>query len=180
MPKKKDDTMAWLHAEEEETFRDGLASLEGKGTLSMLDSLVDCYLNTAVEFKKRRLHLFLSSITKKGIREAWLGMVHEETNLSKKTQLINILWNSRIDFSPYLLEFVRWAGEGDYTLTLECLTLVEQMEGPFQEEQLLGSICLVRDYLQSHSEMSDQKKALLQSLAEHLNGLNQADATLFD
>lgn len=171
--------MAWLHAEEEEMFGAGLASLEEKGTLSLFERLVDFYLNTTVDFKKRRLLLFLSSITKKGIREAWLGMVHEENNLSKKTQLINILWNTRIDFSPYLLEFVRWAGEGNYMLTLECLTVIEQMEGPFQEEQLLDSICLVKNFIDSKSGKDKPYKDLLLELAHYLKKLDQNDDTLF-
>jgi len=178
MPKKKDDSWAWLNAEEEETFRTGLASLEEKGTLSLLGRLTEFYLETPVDFKKRRLHLFLSSITKKGIREAWWGIVHAENNLSKKAQIINILWNSRIDFSPYLIEFVLWAGQGDYMLTLECLTVIEQMEGPFQEEKMLDAICLVKDFLSQPSEKDDPKKALLRDLAEHLNRLDQDDITL--
>jgi len=59
------------------------------------------------------------------------------------------------------------AAAGDYALALECLTLLESIEDPIPEEQLLESIAVVHK-ASSESVDADFKKLL----NEYMNVLN--------
>ncbi|MFM7726815.1 MAG: hypothetical protein ACKO7B_08940, partial [Flavobacteriales bacterium] len=59
------------------------------------------------------------------------------------------------------------AASGDYSLTLECLTLLESIEDPIPEEQILESIAIVHK-AQSETSDADFKKLL----SEYMQVLN--------
>jgi hypothetical protein len=61
--------------------------------------------------------------------------------------------------------FVHWALEGDYQNTLESLTVIEQMEGPFLEEHLLEAQCLIQEHLGEDKKEGEQKQRLLGELS---------------
>jgi len=174
MAKINKDPITQLQVESETEFREALTALEQKGTLQQLPQLITFYLQLPIGFKRTAMHAFLASIIKKGIREAWMELLKNTVNEEEKHPIINILWNTRIDFSPYLVEFVQWAVEGDYQTTLECLTVIEQMAGPFGEELLLEAQCLLQERRNSHTE-SPQKRVLLEDIASVLKNFESHD-----
>ena len=129
MAKNSIDPLALIQNDQDDLFQEGIALLEEKGNLSQLKELVRIYVGEASPSRRTALHALLSSITKKGIREAWMDLLTEIQNPKERQQVIQILWNTRLDFSPYLVAFVHWAFEGDYQNTLESLTVIEQMKG---------------------------------------------------
>jgi hypothetical protein len=168
MAKNSVDPLLLIQHENEDFFKEGLSLLEVKGNLSQLQELVRIYLMEAVPSRRFALSSFLSSVTKKGIREAWMDLVKEIQNPKERQQILQILWNTRLDFSPYLVHFVQWALEGDFQNTLEALTVMEQMEGPINEEQLLEAQCLVQEFINSTPSIEERKKALLGDITKLL------------
>jgi hypothetical protein len=59
------------------------------------------------------------------------------------------------------------AASGDYALTIECLTLLESIEDPIPEEQLLESIAIVHKACSEASEADFRKL-----LNEYMSVLN--------
>ncbi|TND08992.1 MAG: hypothetical protein FD123_1846 [Bacteroidetes bacterium] len=49
-------------------------------------------------------------------------------------------WESGIDFSKHLDAFIRIALEDSYETCLEAMTVIEQMQGPFEAEQIHAAI----------------------------------------
>jgi hypothetical protein len=97
-----------------------------------------------------------------------------------RAKIVNILWNTRLDFSAELEHFVELAVQLDYLGTLECLTLIENMEGPFQEQQLLESELILKEYVKKQADEGEQKQRLIVSLVQHLEQLKmQEDQDLF-
>jgi hypothetical protein len=66
-----------------------------------------------------------------------------------------------------VIQITELAASGEYALTLECLTLLESIEDPIAEEQLLESIAIVHRAM-SDGPDSDYKKLL----SEYLRVLN--------
>lgn len=180
MAKNSLDPLVLIKSENEKVFQQGLALLEEKGNLSHLPGLVECYLLESPGIKRTALYSFLASITKKGIREAWMGLLNQNNDVEYKRQIMNIMWNSRLDFSPYLVDFVVWSKEGDYQNTLECLTLIEHMEGPFSEEQLLEAQCIAQAHVSSMNSESEQKQTLLSELLKVLEQLPSSEDLFLD
>jgi hypothetical protein len=165
MAKNSIDPLALIQNDQDDLFQEGIALLEEKGNLSQLKELVRIYVGEASPSRRTALHALLSSITKKGIREAWMDLLTEIQHPKERQQVVQILWNTRLDFSPYLVAFVHWAFEGDYQNTLESLTVIEQMEGPFLEEHLLEAQCLIQEHLGEDKKEGEQKQRLLGELS---------------
>ena len=180
MAKKNSDPLMLIQNENDDIFQEGIALLEEKGNLSQLQELVRIYSEETIPSRRFALHSFLASITKKGIREAWMDLLKDMQNPKERQQILQVLWNTRLDFSPYLVEFVQWALEGDYQNTLESLTVIEQMEGPFNEEQLLEAQCLVQEFKNSPNVIEERKHVLLNDLIARLDEFSTNDDLFLD
>jgi HEAT repeat protein len=83
--------------------------------------------------------------------------------------LVATFWQSAIDGSPYLDLFVKTAINGDYMTSLEALTVVENFDSAFSQDELLD---LESDLLEAIEDMEDgDKKVLLVSLADVVRNL---------
>jgi len=180
MAKKNSDPLMLIQNENDDIFQEGIALLEEKGNLSQLQELVRIYSEETIPSRRFALHSFLASITKKGIREAWMELLKEIQNPKERQQILQVLWNTRLDFSPYLVEFVKWALDGDYQNTLESLTVIEQMEGPFNEEQLLEAQCLVQEFKNSPNVIEERKQVLLNDLIARLDEFSTNEELFLD
>ena len=169
-----------LQSTDLETVLSGVELMEEKGKTSQLPDLFKCYLLHKELPHKKALYELLASISVKGAREAWMDLLSNQEFKDLKAQIVNVLWNTRLDFSGELAFFVALAVQLDYLGTLECLTLIEQMEGPFQEQQLLESELVLKEYVKNQPVDGDQKQQLIVSLVQHLEQLKmQEDDGLF-
>ncbi len=77
--------------------------------------------------------------------------------------LLTTIWNSKVDYSAYLVEFVSLSVQYDFMVALECLTIIENMEGPFEEHHILDAQIILREFAekQQHQKESDDKKVQL-------------------
>jgi hypothetical protein len=64
-----------------------------------------------------------------------------------KRKLTSAFWNSKLDFSAYLSDFVLFAIEGDFMDTFEAITLIEQFEAIISESAIMESQLLLKEYL---------------------------------
>ncbi|MBA3899606.1 MAG: hypothetical protein H0X62_05235 [Bacteroidetes bacterium] len=71
--------------------------------------------------------------------------IHNPENKEYRRLLISACWESGLNCSPYLKIFVHMAVASDYLETIECLTVIENMIGPFNPGDLDESIIIARD-----------------------------------
>ena len=91
-----------------------------------------------------------------------------------------MVWNSKLDYSSFLADFVEVAIEGNFIIALECLTVLENLEGPFEEHQLLESQLHLKEYIASDRSMEDdQKTTVISEIALYIREQNEGvDADL--
>jgi hypothetical protein len=77
------------------------------------------------------------------------------------------MWNTGLQPVDAVSQVSELAASGDYALRLECLTLLESIEDPIPEEQLLESIAVVHK-ANLESVDGDYKRLL----NEYMNVLN--------
>ena len=78
--------------------------------------------------------------------------------------LVSACWESGINYSMHLEFFVNLAAKSDYLTCLECLTVIENMEGPFDNKTLDQCIELSKNA----ADAEDGKFDLLHSIWEVL------------
>lgn len=83
--------------------------------------------------------------------------------------LVSSFWQAAIDGSDYLEVFVKAAIEGDYMVTLEALTVIENFDAAYNEHDLLD---LETDLQEAaEKEENPDKKQLLVSLGDVVRNL---------
>jgi hypothetical protein len=82
-------------------------------------------------------------------------------------QLVAACWESEINFSKYLPFFVMLLTADDYLVLLEAITVIQEMEGPFDQEQLKKAIDHVKKLKKN---VSDERQVLLNDVLDALNG----------
>jgi len=83
--------------------------------------------------------------------------------------LIASFWQSSLDGSEYLKDFVDAAIRGDYMSCLECLTVVENFDSSFEEEDIIECNADLQEAIEE--EENQDKKTLLIHLQEVINNL---------
>jgi hypothetical protein len=97
----------------------------------------------------------------------------ENTPLRRK--LITTFWNSKLDFSDYLADFVLFGIEGEFLDALEAITLIENFETIAPESAILESQLLLTEYFGQLEHRDDQKDAILTDLALLLKDFSELD-----
>jgi hypothetical protein len=82
-----------------------------------------------------------------------------------RREILTSIWNSPLDYSSYLQDFVKIAVEHDYLDTLECLTVIENLDGPFEEKSIFESTLYLKDYHEGKYPKSREKDQLMSELA---------------
>jgi len=100
-----------------------------------------------------------------------------------KRKLVSAFWNSKLDFSPFLADFVLFAIEGDFLDAFEAITLVEQFEEAIPESAILESQLLMKEYFGGTEGRNEQKDTILSDLALQIKQFDEesdAEGLYFD
>lgn len=96
-------------------------------------------------------------------------------NANLRRKLVTTFWNSKLDFSDYLADFVLFGIEGDFLDALEAITLIENFETVAPESAILESQLLLTEYFGQTEQRDDQKDAILTDLALLLKDFSEMD-----
>jgi len=80
-------------------------------------------------------------------------------------KLVAACWESEINFSHYLSFFILLALDNDYLVSMEAITVISTMVGPFKNEDVKEAIKKVKA---AQKNSTTEKKFLLDDLAETL------------
>ncbi|MCB0402116.1 MAG: hypothetical protein KDD41_08535 [Flavobacteriales bacterium] len=96
--------------------------------------------------------------------------IEDETYAPVKAVLISIFWQSKLDGSDYLNTFIQQAIHGDYATAIEVMTVIDNLDASFDEEEISNLRFDLDDALQY--EEDEEKAKLLATIQRSLNELN--------
>jgi HEAT repeat protein len=144
-------------------------ALRDSGTEEAIPFLVHTLVHHPSEEIKNEIgHLLFDLKNEKALPGLILAIQNPE-NKEYKSLLISACWESGLNCTPFLKEFVDIAINSDYHETIESLTVIENMIGPFNAEDLEESISIVRNA----ADDDDVRFPLLNSLWEVLVDFRQ-------
>lgn len=79
--------------------------------------------------------------------------------------LVAACWESEINFSKYLPFFILLALDENYLISLEAITTIENMEGPFTETDVTSAIKKVKELKKN---ITNERQVLLNDLVDTL------------
>ena len=130
-----------------------LKILETIGDKSVLPTLIEVLYKKDASLTKAILEL-IANIQDQEIAEDLVEAIRNENDSSIRQQLL----------SESLAEFVSLATEGDFLQALECLTILENLSGPFEEHQLLEAQLYLKDYAEDLSEKEPRKHQIISEI----------------
>ena len=168
-----------LNSENQESALNALKSLETDGKLALISELFEIYRKQKNTEVKKRILEFVSNIQKQEATSEIVRLIEKEKNPIFKQELLSVIWNSKLDYSAHLADIVSIAVHGDFMQALDCLTIIENMPGPFEEHQLLESQLYLKDYLDNRNEEETQKNQFVSEIALYIKEQNEGiDADL--
>lgn len=155
-------------------FANTLKLLKNEGHVSILRDLIR--LLQAKDQEECKLILdFLCDLNDSAATNEIVNILREEEFLNIRQPLLTTLWNSKLNYSNYLPEFVEIAIEGSFMEALDCLTILEAMEGPFEERHILEAQLFLKEYLEDKSPKDPQKAAIMSEIALFLKDAGEIE-----
>lgn len=154
-----------LNSDSEAKISAAVKTLQTNGDTTILEPMLRLLLRDVSNKVKADAIEFLSSLKDTRSVDEIMRLLQEEEFLPIRAQLLSTIWNSPLNYSYFLAEFVEIAVEGDFLEALECLTILENLEGPFEERHVLEAQLHLQDYLKDTSEKEPKKAQIMSEIA---------------
>ena len=176
--KKLSEAFELLQKNDAASLTAALSIYKDHGQASVLPDLFKT-LEGRERSQQQAIISFLSDVKDTDAIEAFVTYLQEETNPENRKLVLSAIWNSKLPFDEHLPFFVMLASQGDYLEALDCLTIIENMSGPFDESQLLEAQLLLKEYVEERAPQSDQKAQIMSEIAWFVKEQNEGiDADL--
>lgn len=142
-----------------------LDSLQVYGDYTIIEPLFQFMLETDNNESKSLVLEFLCNLKDSKSMLMVMDALHQAKFKSIQIEILTTIWNSPLDYSEYLADFVKLAVENDYLIALECLTVLENLDGPFEESSLLESQLYLKDYYEGKHIKSKEKDQFMSEIA---------------
>lgn len=173
--KKLQQILLDLNSSDQKKVAKAIKSLEANGDSSVIAPIAERLLKDDLSEKNKSSVIeLLCSLKDSSAAVELMEVIGNEKYLSIRPVLLTAVWNTKVDFSDYIDEFVEIATKGTFMETLDCLTIIENMDGPFMEENILESQLHLKDYLESSELKEEQKAQLLSEIAILIKDINES------
>ncbi len=161
-----------LNSNDEKKISKAVKSLEAHGNSTVIKPLSDCLLQEISRKNKTEIIELLCSLKDSSSRVELMEVLDDDKYLAIRQTILTVIWNTKIDFSDYIDEFVFIAIHGSFLEAIDCLTIIENLEGPFMEEDLLESESHLKNYMNSDAPKDEQRAFVLSEIALKLKDFN--------
>ena len=149
-------------------IQEGIKKTRKKGDHTLIHPLLTAFQNSEGKTKED-LREMLSSLKISAAENELVNALDSEEFDLIKADILSFIWNSGFQPLDHIHDITRIAVNGDYLCALEALTLIENLDGLFQEEFVLESTVEIRNYL--NEKPDEDKKPLLVSLLQIIEKL---------
>ncbi len=168
-----------LKSNSESKISSAIVELASIGDLSMIPILIDVMKQQSGTNLQKQVAKLLSDIQISSATEVFIQVIRNEEDDFVLKLILPILWESKLDFSEYLADFVEISVSGDYLIALDCLTIMENMLGPFSESQLLEAQLHLKEFAENKVKTDERKNQILSEIALFIKDQNEGvDADL--
>lgn len=166
-----------LRSGDETKIASAIKAFHAHGDASVIAPLIEVWSNGLSEENEALLTELFQGLKDTTTIEPLMDAYRDERYSGLRRSLTAVFWNSKLDFSPFLADFVLFAVEGDFMDALEAITLIEQFEGSIPEHAIMESQLLLKEYFGGTENRDEQKDAILTDMAILLKDFDSASGT---
>jgi hypothetical protein len=141
-----------------------LEALQISGTSQVIKPLFELILVKG-ESENKDIIEFLSSLKQTNLKPEIIHCLLDPALIAIRPIILSCIWNMPLDFSEYLPTFVQLATAGDFMTTFECLTVLENLDGPYDEKLVLESQLILKEHLENRENEGSEKAHLISEIA---------------
>lgn len=172
--KKVGEIILQLSSPEPKDVIKAIKALKMSGNESAIEPLIDLYATTKNNAIQNEIVDLLNSIKSTKVPVVLIDCLENEKYSVARQMMLSSIWNSNLDYTPYLLEIVEATQKGEMMEAMECLTILENMEGTLTEEKIMDALLSLKSYLVEHSDDNTPKMGLLREVALLLTEINNS------
>ena len=146
-----------------------LVKTKAIGNEELIAPLVELYKTTEDIKLKQEVKNIFSELKNKDCVDFLLPHLMED-NYEVKELILFSMWSSGIDMTDYIVELIEYSCDGGFMVILEALTVLENLEGPFNDEDLFQASTIIQEKI--YESEDDKKKELLQSMSNIIQGFS--------
>ena len=169
---KLQSIMLDLKSEDSKKVLKAIKALERHGDSSTIQPIAGLLLNGMQDKEQALLVELLCSLKDTSVVVEMMEVIDDPKMISIRQLFLSAIWNMKVDFSGYIDDFVLIATKGSFMEALDCLTIIENLEGPFLEEDILESQLYLKNYLESNEAKEEQRAHLLSEIALKIKEIN--------
>lgn len=155
-----------INTGEEKKIIEGLKALKVNGDDNVILPIVDVWIKGVSPLTEQEIITFLGDIKSTTSVQSIMDILLDEEYNEIHVPLLSTIWNSKVDYSEYIVDFVSLAVQYDFIVALECLTVIENMEGPFEEHHILDAEIILREFAEKHNEDKAEEEKKIQMVME--------------
>lgn len=149
---KLNEVLKGLHSKQNDEIIKSLKSLKVYGDATTAPKIFNLLLehkDNDVEVETLNL---LSSLKDTSMPDVIMEQLKLEKYQPIRSKVLSTIWQSGLNYAPHIGQLVEIAVEGTFMEKVECITIIENLEGPFEEEQILESMLLLREYFDKNKQ----------------------------
>jgi hypothetical protein len=171
--KKIEEIKFLLEATQEPLVIEGLQKLEQFSNPALTESLLRAFAQNHSETTNQKiLSLFCSASQKESLDILITALSSAENLKNRRHEVLGTLWQTRHNLSEHLPFFVEILINGNYLEAIECFTIIENLEPPFDPIKLAESVEKLTDEISLDKHPKDHLNILRLSL-ESLMGFSE-------
>ena len=150
-----------------------LEKVKGKGNDQMIEPILTLYSATKHASVKKAIKGLLNELK---VIDGTTILIErlKKCNDELKEVILGALWSAGLNPIDYLPEIVEVACSSNYMVAFEALTVLENLEGPFDEEKISESKLIINDYFAKPNEETKQLISVILGLLNEMD--NSMDA----
>jgi hypothetical protein len=162
-----------LEKEDVQSLVKTLEKIEQKGNAEMIIPIIQLGIKRQEREIQDVITRILFGIKISAAHPIILEQLKDMPSTPFRRVLVSAVWESEINGLDYLDTFVKIALEGDLYEAIECLTVIEESEGELNEEKILDSMLLLKDYMSNPDNASNEKAVIIESIASKVSDMNK-------
>lgn len=132
----QNDLLKKISSGEAELITEAVKEIKENGDLTIAQALLQNLEHIQDLHTVTIIANLLADIKENSFREILIQQIQATTQLSIKSELLRIVWESSLDYSAYLEIFLKILQEDDFSIAFEASTVIESMIHHLSADQL--------------------------------------------
>jgi hypothetical protein len=137
-----------LFSGDEQKVRRAISALQGKPQAMFILPLLSVFFNSNSGELKEELREILNTLKVPYFENEFMNALRNSEWKSHYGQIMAFMWNCGGNPKDHILELIKIGIDGGMETILECYSIIEVMDGPLSEEQLIESQTFLHEQFQ--------------------------------